>query len=309
MAIRLANHLGRENHHRVWDRDLPPALKIVPGEEVTLSLRDPSDEQINRTSVASDLLTIDPDRMDPLTGPIWVEGAQPGNTLSIEILDIEIGSWGWSAILPELGLLQDRYPGPYLKIWDLTSGGIDIGRGITFPFRPMIGVIGVAPELSGEFSSTVPTLAGGNIDVKYTQVGSRVLLPVFTEGALLSLGDAHAIQGDGELNGTAIECEADVRIRISLERGVTIAAPRVDTPEPRAEQSERYRSFLGIGPSLWEATRDAAQQAVDAVAASLGVDPEEAYVLLGIIAELRIHEIVDDPNWVVGCMIPLRVFA
>jgi len=136
-----------------------------------------------------------------------------------------------------------------------------------------------------------------------------VVLPVSAEGALLSLGDAHAIQGDGELNGTAIECEADVRIRVGLERNVSMTAPTVDTPDPSPEHVEPYRSFLGIGPDLWEAARDASQRAVDAVAAALRVEPEEAYVLLGIIAELRIHEIVDDPNWVVGCMVPLRVFA
>jgi acetamidase/formamidase len=198
--------------------------------------------------------------MDPLTGPIHVEGAEPGDCLAVEILQIETGSWGWSAILPDLGLLQDRYPGPYLKLWDLSGGAVDIGRGLRFPLRPMIGVIGVAPAASGPHASTVPTAAGGNIDVKYTRAGSRIHLPVFVEGGLLSLGDAHALQGDGELNGTAIECEAEIRIRVELQRGRMLSAPTIDTPEVGPQTSERFRSFLGIGPDLWEAAREASQR-------------------------------------------------
>lgn len=307
MVLRLANHLGRDTHHRSWNRSLPPALKVTSGDEVTLALRDPSDEQVTERSTKADLIHIDSTRMDPLTGPIYVEGAEPGDALTVEILEIQTGSWGWSAILPELGLLQDRYPGPYLKVWDLTSGQAEIGKGITFPLQPMIGVIGVAPEMPGAFPSTVPTVAGGNIDVKYTRQGSRIHLPVFVEGGLLSLGDAHALQGDGELNGTAIECEAEILIRIEVEHGRTLSGPVIDTPASPTD--ERFRSFLGVGPDLWEAARDASQRAVDAVSTALEVEPEEAYVLLGVMAELRIHEIVDDPNWVVGCMVPLRVFA
>jgi acetamidase/formamidase len=145
--------------------------------------------------------------------------------------------------------------------------------------------------------------------VKFARKGSRLLLPVFAEGALLSLGDAHALQGDGELNGTAIECSADVLIKVDLVRDAGLDAPVLDTPDPTGQAQERYRSFLGIGPDLWEAARAASLKAVQAVSLALKIEEDEAYATLGIIADLRIHEIVDKPNWVVGCMVPLRIFG
>ena len=309
MSLKLTRHLGRETSHQFWDRDLSPELILELGAEVSLALRDPSNGQITPDTTAVQLPQLDFTQMDPLTGPLFVEGAQPGDALAVEIVDIALGSWGWSAILPDLGLLSDRYPGPYLKIWDVEAGYVEIGNGIRFELKPMLGVIGVAPQLPGQHLSTVPTTAGGNIDVKYARKGSRILLPVFAEGALLSLGDAHALQGDGELSGTAIECEADVLIKVDLVRDAGLDAPVLDTPDPAGEMREQYRSFLGIGPDLLEAARAASAQATEAVAAALRVQHDEAYALLGIIAELRIHEIVDKPNWVVGCMVPLRVFA
>jgi acetamidase/formamidase len=303
------HHLGRSVSHQFWDRDLEPELVVQPGSELGLSLRDGSNGQITRGTAAADLLELDFTHMDPLTGPVFVEGAHPGDALAVEILDISLASWGWSAILPGLGLLGDHFPGPLLKLWDLQPGYVEIGPGARFAQQPMLGVIGVAPPQPGRHSSVVPTRAGGNIDVKYTREGSRVLLPVFVEGGLLSLGDAHALQGDGELSGTAIECEADVVVKVEVIRDAGLPAPMVDTAAAGADPPERYRSFLGVGPDLWEATREASLRAVEALAGSLRIDPAEAYALLGTFAELRIHEIVDRPNWVVGCMVPLRLLG
>ncbi|TKA08226.1 acetamidase/formamidase family protein [Actinacidiphila oryziradicis] len=308
MSFQLTNHLGRETAHHVFDRAIPAELIVAPGTEVSLAIRDGSNGQITPKTTPQDLHGLNFGLMDPLTGPIFVEGAEPGDALSVEILDIQLGDWGWSGILPDFGLLADRYPGPFLKIWDTTADEIEIGNGHRFDLQPMIGVIGVAPEQPGPHAATVPTVAGGNIDVKYTQKGSRVLLPVFAEGGLLSLGDAHALQGDGELNGTAIECEADILIKVDLVKGAGLIAPVIDTP-PSSRVEERYRSFLGVGPDLWEAARSASSQAAVALAAALKMPEDEAYTLLGIFAELRIHEIVDQPNWVVGCMVPLRIFG
>lgn len=301
------HHLGRSVSHQCWDRDLEPELVVRPGAELGLSLRDGSNGQITPVTAAADLLELDFSHMDPLTGPVFVEGAHPGDALAVEILDISLASWGWSGILPGLGLLGDHFPGPLLKLWDLQPGYVEIGPGARFAQQPMLGVIGVAPPEPGRHSSVVPTRAGGNIDVKYTRAGSKVLLPVFVEGGLLSLGDAHALQGDGELSGTAIECEADVVVRVEVVRDAGLPAPMVDTAAAGADPPERYRSFLGVGPDLWEATREASLRAVEAVAGSLRIDPAEAYALLGTFAELRIHEIVDRPNWVVGCLVPLRL--
>lgn len=306
-TLSTTNHLGRATAHHTWDRNEPPALVVNPGSELSLALRDGSNGQITPGIAAAHLQDLDMGKMDPLTGPVYIAGARPGDVVSVEILRITVGSWGWSAILPGMGLLGDRFPGPYVRFWDLTGGSAQIADGIQLPIRPMLGVIGVAPAAPGSFPSTVPTNAGGNMDVKYLGEGSRVLLPVFTEGALLSLGDAHALQGDGELNGTAIECEAETVIRIGLVPGGGLDAPVIETAQPVPEAPQGYRVFLGIGPDLWQAARDASLKAVDAVAAGLEIAPDEAYALLGTIAELRIHEIVDKPNWVVGCMIPRSV--
>jgi acetamidase/formamidase len=300
-------HLGRQTVHHSWDRDEPPALVVEPGAEVGLSLRDGSNGQIRPGTTAEQLWHLDMTKMDPLTGPVYVAGAQPGDVVSVEILELKLGSWGWSGILPNFGLLADQFPDPYLRGWDLTDGSVVITDEIRLPAQPVLGVIGVAPAEPGQHASVVPTSAGGNIDVKYVGPGSRVLLPVFNEGALLSLGDTHALQGDGELSGTAIECEADIVIRVGLLPGGGLEAPVIETAEHLPEAPRGYRIFLGIGPDLWQAARDASLKAVDAVAAALALPPHEAYALLGTIGELRIHEIVDRPNWVVGCMIPRSV--
>jgi acetamidase/formamidase len=302
------SHLGRETAHHFWDRDQPPMLVVEPGEEVSLGLRDGSNGQITAGTVAEDLHRLDPTQMDPLTGPLWVQGAMPGDVVTVDILDISLGSWGWSGILPGFGLLADQFPGPYLRGWHIDGDSVQIAPGHDFRLLPMLGVVGVAPPEPGRYAATVPTDAGGNIDVKYARTGSRIHLPVFVEGALLSLGDAHALQGDGELSGTAIECEADVVIRVGLVPGGGLLSPVVDTG-PLHDPVEPSKVFLGVGPDLMQAAKAASTRAVDGLADALGVEPQVAYALLGTIAELRIMEVVDRPNWVVGCMLPSRLFG
>ncbi|MDX6228084.1 MAG: hypothetical protein QOI76_1474 [Frankiales bacterium] len=301
-------HLGREIAHHYWDRDQPAVLVVEPGDEVSLELRDGSDGQITASTVAGDLRLLTQNRMDPLTGPLWVHGAQPGDTVTVDILEINPGGWGWSGILPGFGLLADQFPDPYVRGWVLDGDSVEIAPGHTFSLLPMLGVVGVAPPEPGQFAATVPTDAGGNIDVKYARAGSRIHLPVFVEGALLSLGDAHALQGDGELSGTAIECEADVVIRVGLVPGGGLQAPVIDTGSGAHDPVEPSKVFLGVGPDLMQAARAASLRAVEGLAGALEVEPHVAYGLLGTIAELRIMEVVDRPNWVVGCMLPSRLF-
>jgi len=299
-------HLGRAVAHHAWDRDLPPALEVAPGAEVELHLRDGSNGQLLATSTAETMLGLDPAQMDPLTGPVWVAGAAPGDVVTVEVLEISPAPWGWSGIIPGLGLLGDRFPGPLFRTWDLGGPAVDVGRGHEMALAPMIGVVGVAPARPGRHPTVVPTEAGGNMDVKYTTVGSVVHLPVFADGALLSMGDAHALQGDGELSGTAIECEADVVVRVDLHKDRRLEAPVVDTAA-RPGGDEPMRSFVGVGPDLFQACRDGALRATLALADALGLAEPHAYALLGTVGELRVHEIVDKPNWVAGCMVPKRL--
>jgi acetamidase/formamidase len=293
--------------HPHWNRCVPPALSVAPGESFTLISPDASNGLLTRNSTAADIAKIDFRRLDPLCGPIYVEGAKPGDALMLEVTALELGSWGWTGLLPDFGLLSDEFPEPFFRGFDLTDGMADI-FGERFPLKPMLGVLGVAPAQDGDFASITPTNAGGNIDVRYITQGAKLYLPVFNKGALISGGDGHALQGEGEISGTAIEAAMSATIKVELIKNRHLPAPFADISTKPYTETE-YRDFLGIGPDLFQAARDAVRFAVDEMSRSLKVEPFEAYAVLGMIGELRIHEIVDKPNWVVGCMIPRRLFG
>ena len=302
------SYLGKHHIHSHWDRTLHPVLEIRPGKEIFFDLPDASNGEVTPESTAEQIGQMDFRKMDPLIGPVWVEGAEPGDALEVEILDIKPKKFGWTALLPHFGLLADQFTEPRLKIWDIDGRDeIDV-FGSKFKLCPMLGCVGVAPEQDGQFASVTPTHVGGNIDVKYVVAGSHLFLPVQNPGALLSVADGHALQGDGEISGTAIECPVDTTIKVHLHKGMNLRAPQVVTGPIKQTVDEGYRIFMGIGPDLMQAAREACLQATEAIAKSLQVDEADAYNLLGILGDLRIHEIVDQPNWVVGCLIPERLF-
>jgi acetamidase/formamidase len=155
-----------------------------------------------------------------------------------------------------------------------------------------------------------PSRWGGNIDTKHLRAGTTLYLPVGVEGALFSLGDTHAAQGDGEVCGTAIETAMDVTVRLSVRRDFQIDAPQYRVSEGMlgAEQQSAYHVCTGVGPDLMEATRDAVRAAIRHLEEQRGLDRREAYALCSVAADLRIHEVVDAPNWVVGMFLPLAIF-
>jgi acetamidase/formamidase len=297
-------HCARLHPH--WDNSLEPACTVADGAVLTMGCPDASNGLLGPNSTAEDIAKIDFTRLDPLCGPIHVEGAEPGDTLQVDVLDVELAAWGWTGLLKGFGLLADEFPQSYYRSFDLTRGKVDI-FGMPFALQPMMGVLGVAPAAAGSFPSITPTNAGGNIDVRYLGPGSTIYLPVLHPGALLSGGDGHALQGEGEISGTAIEAPMTATLRVKLHKRQPLVAPVIDFSTARYGETE-YRDFLGIGPDLFQAARDATRYAVDALAAHFRVEPFEAYAVLGMLGELRIHEIVDQPNWVVGCMLPRRLF-
>jgi acetamidase/formamidase len=238
---------------------------------------------------------------------VYIEGAKPGDALRIEVLELTPLGWGWTALLPEFGLLWREIRDPFIRIWELDKSYVEMPNGARFDLHPMIGCIGVAPAQDGDYASITPTNAAGNIDVRYLNVGSTLLVPVFNDGALLSAADGHALQGEGEICGTAIECPMEMTLLIDLVRDAGMDAPELIVADT-FPASEGYRIFTGIGPDLMEAARDATRRAIPALAKSQGVGELEAYALLGVVGELRIHEIVDEPHWIVGCMLPRRLF-
>lgn len=311
--IARMNDLGKTVHscnktHPSWDRSLEPALEVLPGDTFDLLAPDASNGMLKPASTVEDIESIDFNSLDPLCGPVYVKGAQPGDTLKVQVLNINLGDWGWTGLMKGFGLLASEFPEPFYRSFDLSgSPSVDI-FGAGFDLKPMVGALGLAPAESGSFPSIVPTKAAGNIDVRYLNEGAILYLPVFNEGALLSGSDGHALQGEGEISGTAIETPMALTLQVDLIRNTSQPAPMLDISTKQFTETE-YRDFLGIGPDLFVAAQDAVRYAVDFLASELKIEPFEAYAMMGIVGELRIHEIVDQPNWVVGCMLPKRLFG
>ena len=281
---------------------------------VELHVRDASDEQITCSSGVEDVSRLDFDHVNPVSGPVFVKGARPGDVLEAELLELrQREGWGWTALIPGFGLLADEFPDPWLRISrvDAEGGRVAWSDEISLPYRPFPGTIGVAPAEPGQHSIVPPSRWGGNIDTKHLQAGTTLYLPVGVEGALFSLGDTHAIQGDGEVCGTAIETAMDVVLRLSVRRDLRIDAPQYRLPEGtlRPEQQSAYHVCTGIGPDLMEAARDAVRAAIRHLEERRGLDRQEAYALCSVAADLRIHEVVDAPNWVVGAFLPDDIFG
>jgi acetamidase/formamidase len=249
--------------------------------------------------------------VNPVSGPVFVKGAQPGDVLAVELVEFTPPAWGWTAIIPGFGLLADEFPDPWLRISEVDGQRVRFSDAIALPCRPFPGTIGVAPEEPGEHSIVPPSRFGGNMDTRHLQAGATLYLPVGVEGALFSLGDTHAAQGDGEVCGTAIEAAMDVVVRLSVRRDFSVDAPQYDVPTGALSRSEEssYHVCTGVGPDLMEAARDATRAAIAYLGERNGLERQEAYAVASVAADLRIHEVVDAPNWVVGAFIPESIFS
>ncbi len=295
----------------VWDQSIAPAVEIEPGEVVALHTRDASDEQIRPDSTAADVAGIDFSHVNPVSGPVFVQGARPGDVLAVELLELRASSWGWTAIIPGFGLLADEFPEPWLRISEIDTerGTVRFSDRVELPLRPFPGTIGVAPAEPGQHPVLPPTRWGGNLDTKHLTAGSTLYLPVGVEGALLSIGDTHAAQGDGEVCGTAIESSMEITVRVSVRRDLTISAPQVRIPPAPAAATPGFHVCTGVGPDLMEASRDAVRAMIAHLGQEHRLDPEEAYAVSSVACDLRILEVVDAPNWVVGAFLPSDIFA
>ncbi len=221
--------------------------------------------------------------------------------------------WGWTASFPGFGLLADDFPDPALHIWSFDSGGrapASYGPAGRVPLKPMCGTIGVAPAATGLHSIVPPRNVGGNMDFRDIAEGKKLYIPVEVAGGLFSVGDTHAAQGDGEVCGTAIESPMSVALKFDLIKGANLAFPRYTTPGPVTRHLDKkgYEVTTGIGPDLMAAARAAVSQMVDLLSQRYGMPAVDAYMLCSVCADLRISEIVDQPNWVVSFYFPTIVF-
>lgn len=301
--------LSAHAQHFVWDRSLAPALEVTPSEPFTVELRDAANGELRPGTSAARLRRLDFGRFWPLTGPVAVRGARPGDAVEVEIVELRPGTKGWTAIIPERGLLRDEIPGPYLHHWDLPAGqdSAELRRGIRVPLVPFLGVIGCAPGEEGTRSPLPPRATGGKLDAPALTAGARLRLPVQTPRALLSFGHGRAAQGEGEVCGSAIECDMLAVVRVHLLPGAAPAEPVAILPEPVRLPGPRYL-VTGSAPDLRAAAQHATRHMIAWLRAEHRLSRELAYVLCSVAAELRIAQAVNTPNWTVTMSLPLALF-
>ena len=302
------------HRHCGWDNSLPPVATVAPGDVVEFELVEAANLDLDPRSTAEDLPKVDVTKANPITGPIRIDGAAPGDTLKVTILAFEPSGWGYTANYPGLGLLADQFPDPALHIWkyepDLSRPAM-FGARARVPLKPFAGMYGVAPGAAGHHSGGPARRVGGNMDVRDMAAGSTLYLPVEVEGALFSVGDPHAAQGEGEICGTAIESPMRVALRFDVEKGKQSRFPRFITPGPvsRHLDTDGYEITTGIGLDLMENARAAALEMIDRLSATQGLSPIDAYMLCSVCADLRISSIANSGARVVSFAFPRVVFA
>jgi acetamidase/formamidase len=295
--------------HTGWSRALAPVVRIAPGETLEFAVADASGGQLSPQSTVSDLGRLDLAGVNPLSGPVHIDGAEPGDVLKVTLLSFAPSGWGWSAIIPGFGLLAADFGEPALRLWqydpDLLTPALH-GPWARVPLKPFTGTIGVAPAAPGVHSVVPPRRVGGNMDIRDLAAGTELYLPVEVEGALFSVGDTHAAQGDGEVCGTAIESPMQVALSFELIKQEPLAFPRFTTPGPVTPHLDvgGYEVTTGIETDLMEAARAAVRGMIELLTRRHGMPAVEAYILCSVCGDLRISEIVDAPNWTVSFYFP-----
>src|SRR3954453_5395427 len=308
--------------HFQWDTGNAPVIEVDSGDTVVVETRDVSDNQIGPNSTTDVVPGLHWDRVYPLPGPIAVRGAEPGDTLAVEILDIHTRGWGWTAILPGLGLLPDRFPDPYLRVFDVTDGDvIDFAENVRIPVTPFFGTMGVCPAGASAQPVMPPGRFGGNMDTRQLTKGTTLFLPVEVSGALFSCGDAHAAQGDGGVCVTGVESPGSPRagvespmyaaLRFEVQKGRSIPTPQYQV-QPGSLTREvdlgGWYGTTGVGGDLCVAAQDAIRAMVAHVNETYGLSREDAYLLASLCVDLKISEIVDAGEYIVSALLPQAVF-
>lgn len=310
-------HVGRDHKHTKWSKNIEPALSVRSGDTVTFDALDSSNGQIGAASDATSIGKMDLALANPVFGPIFVQDAEPGDVLRVEVLDLKVAGWGWTAVIPNFGLLADEFPEAALKIWRLDAAGAttSLKHNVRIPLRPFLGCMGVAPASDEPLSTIPPTNAGGNLDCRELSIGTVVFLPVQTRGALFSCGDGHAAQGHGEVCGTAIETPLTATLRFEVCKNQPwVTSPHYLVPAPA--QHDNHAIFaagcyatIGVDADLLEAAKKAVRSAIRWLVATKGLTRVEAYILASVAGDLHIVEAVNVPNYEVSMSIPLAVFT
>ena len=307
----MSHTIHDHQHHFGWDNSLDPTLRINPGETITFETIDASGGQLNVNSKVEDVVKLDFGKVNPVTGPVYIEGAEPGDALKVTIKDFKPSGWGWTANIPGFGLLADDFTEAYLKTWTLDKPDrTSFLDGISVPLKAFPGTIGVAPAEDGLHSVVPPRTCGGNMDIRDLGAGTTLYLPVQVAGALFSVGDTHAAQGDGEVCGTAIESPMEITLGFDLVKDANLPTPQFQTAGPvtRHLDDKGYYVTTGVSDDLMTASKDAVRAMIEHLGKTYDLSPEDAYLLSSVTCDLRISEIVDVPNWLVSFYLPLNLF-
>ncbi len=296
--------LTADQKHNKWSSAIEPVLTVPSGSVIQAETSEASDGQLHKNATIDDLINLDFGPIHPLTGPVYVEEAEVGDILAVDIIDIELHDYGWQAIVSGFGFLSDRFKDPKLSIHEIdkNSNSIVFKDKVKIPLKPFPGVMGVAPNTTEMLSTIPPRENGGNMDDPGMVKGSTVYFPVLVKGALFSIGDAHAVQGYGEVCGTALEAPMTFTYRL---RVIKDSAP---IKEPQYETDEFY-AVTGFGASIDIATKKAVNYMVDHLTANYDISDEEAYMLCSLVGDLKIAEVVDVPNMLVTMHIPKSVIS
>lgn len=310
------HELDSSTVHYAWDNAITPRLTIDAGDTVSFHTRDAADNYFTPDSSTEDSTKRGPFSGHPLTGPVYIRDAAPGDVLAIEVLAMEFSEpFGWTAIRKGRGLLpEEDIPSPHLQIWDIsdkTHARMRQRDDIAVPVAPFAGIMGNALALPGEHSTMPPREVGGNMDNKHLTVGSTLYLPVQVDGALFSTGDAHAAQGDGECCVTAVETCSKVTMKFDLLAQKNFAEPQLRTHGPLCAVTNigAFYATTAQGPDLFANSQQAIRYMIEHLMNERGLSWHEAYVLCSVAVDLKISEVVDAPNWLVSAFLPECVFV
>jgi acetamidase/formamidase len=298
-------------YHHVWDREIPTAMTVEPGDVVHFDVLMAGERQIENGYTFADC-NFDFDTLYNLSGPIDVAGAEVGDTIEIEILSLETGPYGWCAFLPGVGLLPEDFTEGYVHHFDLTRGSTTTLRpGVEIPIVPFCGTMGTCPDRPGRFVPFPPHEGGGNMDTRHLIAGTTLYLPVHIAGGRFSFGDPHAAQGDGEVCVAAIECGMKASLRFGLHKKSIPGPWFVTQPGSLTPRSDvgGYYGTTGIADDLMTGAKTAVRSMIQLLGEMHGLTPTEAYMLCSLAGDLKIYEIVDMGMWNVGMCMPRSVFV
>ena len=272
--------VGRDQHVHVFAPDVPPVLTVEPGEVIEMDTLDTTHGQVRQPEdVHTYVRTRVPGQVNPAAGPVYVAGAEPGDTLVVEILDIKLDDYGSLRIMPgKMGVLTSEMRSPYCRIVRIEGDRVIFSPTISFPVRPMVGVIATTPA-EGSVNTANPAEVGSNLDHNDVRVGTKVYLPVHVPGALFGLGDLHASMGDGEISGNGIEIGGRTTVRVGLIKGRRWARPWLETADSWVT--------TGSAATLEEGIKIAARDMVDLLSERLEINREDAYMLISARGDVR----------------------